>query len=236
MFRRSSPVRRLGRDLLLIGLREAEEIQARFPKVQRRVGGYNLDAVVPGRNDLNLAHILVGSEGTLAFSTAVELKLWPVLGRRAVGACHFGSFHEAMDAAQHLVKLAPIAVELVDRTMIALARDIAMFRPVLDAFVRGEPEAVLLVEFGEDDADGERAPAEPAARAGGRSRLRLGEQRAEVGRRRRRARPEAAGGDRRPAPIRPQHHDVDEGRRESRSRSSRTVRSRWSTWRTTPGA
>ena len=125
--------------------------QARFPKVQRRVGGYNLDALVPGRNDINLAHILVGSEGTLAFSTAVELKLWPLLGRRAVGACHFGSFHAAMDAAQHLVKLAPIAVELVDRTMIALAREIAMFRPVLDAFVRGEPEAVLLVEFGEDE-------------------------------------------------------------------------------------
>ena len=49
-----------------------------------------------------------------AFSTAIELKLSPVLGRRAVGACHFGSFHEAMDAAQHIVKLAPIAVELVD--------------------------------------------------------------------------------------------------------------------------
>jgi hypothetical protein len=41
--------------------------------VQRRVGGYNLDALVPGRNDLNLAHILVGSEGTLAFSTRIEL-------------------------------------------------------------------------------------------------------------------------------------------------------------------
>jgi FAD/FMN-containing dehydrogenase/Fe-S oxidoreductase len=147
----SSPLRDLGRDLLAIGAREAEEVRERFPKVQRRVGGYNLDAVVPGRNDLNLAHILVGSEGTLAFSTAVELKLWPLLGRRAVGACHFGSFYAAMDAAQHLVKLAPIAVELVDRTMIGLAREIAMFRPVLKQFVRGDPEAVLLVEFGEDD-------------------------------------------------------------------------------------
>ena len=56
-----------------------------------------------------------------------------------------------MDAAQHIVKLAPIAVELVDRTMIALARDIAMFRPTVEQFVRGEPDAVLLVEFAEDD-------------------------------------------------------------------------------------
>src|SRR5262249_10561921 len=70
-----SPLRRIARDLLRIGRRDADEIEARYPKVQRRVGGYNLDALVPGRNDLNLAHILVGSEGTLAFSTRVELKL-----------------------------------------------------------------------------------------------------------------------------------------------------------------
>src|SRR5215475_13793067 len=146
-------LRPLAGDLLALGAREADEIEARFPKVQRRVGGYNLDALTPGRNDLNLAHILVGSEGTLGFSTQIELKLSPLLGRRAVGACHFGRFYDAMDAAQHIVKLAPIAVELVDRTMIGLARDIAMFRPTLEQFVRGDPEAVLLVEFAEDDWD-----------------------------------------------------------------------------------
>ncbi len=59
----------LQRDLLAIAAREAAEIERRFPKVQRRVGGYNLDALVPGRNDINLAHLLVGSEGTLAFTT-----------------------------------------------------------------------------------------------------------------------------------------------------------------------
>src|SRR5437016_3851672 len=149
----NSPLRPLARDLLALGAREADEIAARFPKVQRRVGGYNLDALTPGRNDLNLAHILVGSEGTLGFSTKIELKLSPLLGRRAVGACHFGSFQAAMNAAQHIVKLAPIAVELIDRTMLSLARDIAMFRPTLEAFVRGDPEAVLLVEFAEDDWD-----------------------------------------------------------------------------------
>ena len=136
-----------------IAAREADAIEANFPKVQRRVGGYNLDALVPGRNDLNLAHILVGSEGTLAFSTKIELKLAPLLGRRAVGACHFGSFVTAMDAAQHIVKLGPIAVELVDRTMLGLAREIAMFEPTIDAVVRGDPEAILFVEFAEDDQD-----------------------------------------------------------------------------------
>ncbi|MFL5052085.1 MAG: FAD-binding and (Fe-S)-binding domain-containing protein, partial [Xanthobacteraceae bacterium] len=152
----NSPVRPLARSLLDIGLREADEIEANFPKVQRRVGGYNLDAFAPNAASHNLAHILLGSEGTLAFSTRIELKLSPLLGKRAVGACHFGSFYEAMNAAQHLVKLKPIAVELVDRTMLELASEIAMFRPTLKAFVHGEPEAILLVEFDEGEFENKR--------------------------------------------------------------------------------
>ncbi|MFB6420287.1 MULTISPECIES: FAD-binding and (Fe-S)-binding domain-containing protein [Bradyrhizobium] len=143
--------RALFRDLLDLGAREADEIATRFPKVQRRVGGYNLDALVPRNARNNMAHLLVGSEGTLAFTTKVELKLWPVIRNKALGVCHFGSFYEAMDAAQHLVKLKPIAVELVDRTMLALGRDIAMFRPIISAAIKGDPDAVLVVEFAEED-------------------------------------------------------------------------------------
>src|SRR5579872_6427726 len=69
----------LFRDMLDLGEREAQEIADRFPKVQRRVGGYNLDALVPRNAPNNLAHLLVGSEGTLAFTTKVELKLWPLI-------------------------------------------------------------------------------------------------------------------------------------------------------------
>ena len=145
--------RDLASRLMAIGAREADEVARRFPKVQRRVGGYNIDALNPASGRVNLAHILVGSEGTLAVSTGIELKLWPLLGRRAVGVCHFGSFYAAMDAAQHLVKLKPIAIELVDATMIELASEIAMFRPTLDAFLKGRPEALLLVEFAENDAE-----------------------------------------------------------------------------------
>ena len=144
------PGRDLFRDMLALGEREANEIAARYPHVQRRVGGYNLDALTP-RPVNNLAHLLVGSEGTLAFTTRVELKLWPLLGAKVFGVCHFGSFYEAMDATQNLVKLKPIAVELVDRTMIALGRDIAMFRPIIDAVVKGDPDALLIVEFAEND-------------------------------------------------------------------------------------
>ncbi|CCE00987.1 FAD-binding and (Fe-S)-binding domain-containing protein [Bradyrhizobium sp. STM 3809] len=145
--------RALFHDMLALGEREAAEIADKFPKVQRRVGGYNLDALTPRNAANNLAHLLVGSEGTLAFSTRIELKLWPLIRTKVLGVCHFGSFYQAMDAAQHLVKLKPIAVELVDRTMIGLGRDIAMFQPVIAAAVRGDPEAILVVEFAEDTKD-----------------------------------------------------------------------------------
>ncbi|MFC6636820.1 FAD-binding and (Fe-S)-binding domain-containing protein [Sulfitobacter sediminilitoris] len=138
-------------DLLRLGAREAAEIDARFPKVMRRVGGYNIDALVPKDMPANLAHLLVGSEGTLAYSTAIELKLWPILSEKVLGVCHFPTFNQAMDAAQHLVTLKPQGVELVDATMIALARDIPMFRQTIEEFVTGKPDALLLVEFAEED-------------------------------------------------------------------------------------
>src|ERR1700709_56312 len=141
----------LFRDMLALGEREAAEIAEKFPKVQRRVGGYNLDALVPRNAPNNMAHLLVGSEGTLAFTTQVELRLCPFIRNKVLGVCHFGSFYEAMDAAQHLVRLRPIAVELVDRTMIALGRDLAMLKPIIATAVRGNPDAVLIVEFAEED-------------------------------------------------------------------------------------
>jgi FAD/FMN-containing dehydrogenase/Fe-S oxidoreductase len=130
--------------------RERDEIEARFPKVLRKVAGYNLDHIGPPH--ANAAHILVGSEGTLAWSERLHLKLSRIPPRRALGVCHFPKFYTAMDLTQHIVKLGPSAVELVDRTMIGLARDIGAFRATVDAFIRGEPDAILLVEFsGEED-------------------------------------------------------------------------------------
>ena len=142
----------LVQDMLALGTREADEIAARFPKIQRRVGGYNIDALVPGDGPVRLADLAVGSEGTLALSEAVEIRLSPLLTNKTLGVCHFPTFWAAMDAAQHLVKLGPVAVELVDHNMIALGRDIPQFRPIVDQFVMGDPAALLLVEFAEPDA------------------------------------------------------------------------------------
>ena len=129
--------------------REKDEIEARFPKVQRRVAGYNLDHLGPPH--ANAAHLLVGSEGTLAYFERLLLRLTPLPVHKTLGVVHFPTFYQAMDLTQHIVKLGPSAVELVDRTMIGLARDIAAFRKTVDAVIKGEPDAVLLVEFSGDE-------------------------------------------------------------------------------------
>jgi FAD/FMN-containing dehydrogenase/Fe-S oxidoreductase len=145
--------RQLIQQLRAIAAREADEIETRWPKLLRRVGGYNIDSIVPTSH--NMAHMLVGSEGTLAFFTAIELELQPIPRHKVLGICHFPTFYQAMDCTRHIVKLEPAAVELVDRTMIDLSRDIAAFRATVDQVVRGEPEALLLVEFAGDDHAGQ---------------------------------------------------------------------------------
>jgi Fe-S oxidoreductase/FAD/FMN-containing dehydrogenase len=130
--------------------REKAEIETRFPKLLRKVAGYNLDHLGPPH--ANAAHLLVGSEGTLAYSERLHLRLSRIPPARALGVCHFPRFYTAMDLTQHIVKLGPSAVELVDRTMIGLARDIPAFRRTVDAFIEGDPDAILLVEFSGEDA------------------------------------------------------------------------------------
>ena len=136
--------------LRALGAAEADEIAARFPQQLRRVGGYNIEVLTPAARHAgreNLARLLVGSEGTLAFSAALELELQPVLPRKVLGICQFPSFRAAMEASKHLVALGPEAVELVDRTMIDLGRGIDIYRPTIDRMLIGEPDSLLIVEF-----------------------------------------------------------------------------------------
>src|SRR4029079_4949622 len=133
---------------------EAEEIAARFPKQLRRVGGYNIDALTPaarasGRD--NLARLVVGSEGTLAFSAALELTLHPIKPRKMLGICQFPTFRKAMQAARFIVDVDPEAVELGARTMIELARSIPIYRRTIDHMLIGEPDSLLILEFHGDD-------------------------------------------------------------------------------------
>ncbi|MFP3555061.1 FAD-linked oxidase C-terminal domain-containing protein [Paraburkholderia sp. SIMBA_049] len=141
-------------DVKAIALRERDEIVAQVPKVLRRVAGYNIDLfdcqnprAYTDDGFANLAHLLVGSEGTLAFSRQLTLKLVPLPAHKTLGVVNFPTFWQAMDLTQHIVKLKPVAVELVDRTMIDLAMSNPAFRPVIEKALVGRPEAILLVEF-----------------------------------------------------------------------------------------
>jgi FAD/FMN-containing dehydrogenase/Fe-S oxidoreductase len=133
-----------------IAAREADEIEARVPKVQRNVGGYAIQSVRPG--PFNMAKMLIGSEGTLGFFTALDLALQPLPRAKVLGICHFPRFADAMRSTEAIVALGPVAVELVDRTMIELSRANAEFAPILARYVRGEPGSLLLVEFAGDEA------------------------------------------------------------------------------------
>ncbi|HEY4958041.1 MAG TPA: FAD-linked oxidase C-terminal domain-containing protein, partial [Caldimonas sp.] len=137
--------------------RHRAEIEARWPKVLRRVAGYSLDIFHPQSEkpytddgSVNLAHLLVGAEGTLAWSRELTLKLAPLPGAKVLGVVNFPTFRGAMEAAQHIVKLGPTAVELVDRTMIDLAVANPAFRSTMQTALRGDPAAILLVEFAGD--------------------------------------------------------------------------------------
>ena len=131
--------------------RNADEIDRRFPKVARNVAGYNIDRL--GGANLNLAELLVGSEGTLAWFQELELALQPIPEHKVLGICHFPTFHAAMESVKHIIRLDPAATELIDRTVLELAADIPAFSSTLRTFIRGSPVAVLLVEFAGDDLD-----------------------------------------------------------------------------------
>ena len=143
-----------------LAMKNRAEIERMWPTVMRRVGGYNLDIfcnqserpyTIDGR--VNLAHLLVGSEGTLAFTKSLTLALAPLPKTKVLGVVNFPTFHQAMESAQHIVKLGPTAVELVDRTMIELALSNPAFAPTVRTALVGQPDAILLVEFSGDDKD-----------------------------------------------------------------------------------
>ena len=151
--------RQLGEAVRALAEQHRATIDAVWPKVMRRVGGYNLDVFHPQSerpytpdDRVNLAQLLVGSEGTLAYFRRLRVKLAPLPAHRVLGVVNYPTFHQAMDSAQHIVKLGPTAVELVDSTMIDLARANAAFRPVIEAALIGAPEAILLVEFAGNEA------------------------------------------------------------------------------------
>jgi len=133
-----------------------DEIDARYPKVMRRVGGYNLDELalaLKGEAPFNLAKVVCGSEGTLAVILDVTLELHRQPGGRVLSMLHFETLVGALEAVKFINRHGPAAVELLDRDLFTLGRENPAMLPLLD-WVIGDPAAVLLVEFdGETRAD-----------------------------------------------------------------------------------
>jgi FAD/FMN-containing dehydrogenase/Fe-S oxidoreductase len=139
-----------------IVLENADEIGQRFPRIVRRVSGYNLDALRAGlcqtdnSRPLNMAQLLTGSEGTLAIVTEAELGLLPRPTVRGLLVPHFASLQAAMDALATCLELGPSAVELLDQMLLDLARTNLSLKDIMAA-IQGRPAAVLMVEFSSDD-------------------------------------------------------------------------------------
>ncbi|MDR5695889.1 MAG: FAD-linked oxidase C-terminal domain-containing protein [Armatimonadota bacterium] len=121
-----------------------EEILRRYPKILRRVSGYNLDALLGDR--LNLAKLIVGSEGTLAIVAEAKVRLVERPQATVVGVVHFLHLLEALDAVTEILATGPSAVELIDRMVLEMTRKSLDFSRRL-TFVEGDPSALLVVEY-----------------------------------------------------------------------------------------
>lgn len=125
-----------------------DEIIARFTKVMRRVGGYNLDEFIH-TDQWNLAKLVTGSEGTLAVTLELKLNLEPLPKHKTVCALHYKTFLEAIGTVSDILKYGPAAVEIIDETVIKLSQGNLTTKQYCH-FIQGEPGAILLVEFYDD--------------------------------------------------------------------------------------
>ena len=148
----------------------AQAVRERFPRILRRVSGYNLDEFVPGlpvrpagwRDEpwqFNLAKLIVGSEGTLAVAAGADLKLVPIPAAQGLVVLSFATIRRRLDRLSEIVATGPVAVEMLDRMILDLAAENTLFARYLN-FTEGRPAAVLAAQFYAD------SPEELAERAG----------------------------------------------------------------------
>jgi FAD/FMN-containing dehydrogenase/Fe-S oxidoreductase len=151
---------RIYKEVRRLAAENAGEIRRRFPRILRRVSGYNLDRFTEfTASSLSLADLIVGSEGTLAVVTEAELGLVPRPKNRALLVPQFASLQAALAALAACLESTPSAVELMDHRLLDLARNNLSLKDTMTV-VRGQPAALLMVEISGDD------PAEVADRLG----------------------------------------------------------------------
>jgi Fe-S oxidoreductase/FAD/FMN-containing dehydrogenase len=128
------------------------EIGRRYPKHWRRVAGYNLDVLLRD-GPLDMARLIVGSEGTFLTVVEAKVRLVPRPARTALDVIHYRDMQEALESSQAILETGPYAVELTDKMILDLARDNIEQRKRM-GFVQGDPAAILIVEYaGDSDAE-----------------------------------------------------------------------------------
>ena len=136
-----------------LALENADEIRRRFPKVLRRVGGYNLDRFLPSGEPFDLSKLIVGSEGTLGLVLEAKLRLLEPPAAKVLAVVQFDRLRDAMVATPVILRHEPSAVELMDRNLLGMTRGKTEFEPLRD-FIVGDPGAILIVEFMGESMDG----------------------------------------------------------------------------------
>ena len=137
-----------------LGVEHADEVDRRYPKILRRVSGYNLDAFTDPARPFNLAHLIVGSEGTLGLVVEARVNLVPLPNATAVLTIEFDDLLDALGATPALLAHRPAAIEVMDRFILDHARESPVLDAVRRSVLRGEtPGALLCVELYADDAD-----------------------------------------------------------------------------------
>ncbi|HEU4345587.1 MAG TPA: FAD-linked oxidase C-terminal domain-containing protein [Candidatus Binatia bacterium] len=139
---------RIYREILRLAREHQKEILARYPKIMRRVSGYNLDEFIKPQ-PFNLSRILVGSEGTLGIVVEAKMRLVPKPKWTALDVIHFDDDIVALEASQAILETHPYALESTDRMVLDLARgNIEQSRKL--GFVQGNPSSLLMVEYAGD--------------------------------------------------------------------------------------
>jgi FAD/FMN-containing dehydrogenase/Fe-S oxidoreductase len=135
-----------------------DQIHKRYPTIQRRVSGYNLDALAHN-GEFNLGKLVVGSEGTLAIVTEAKMRLVPRPKATAVCVVHFADLIASTEASEEILACDPYAIEMIDRMIIHLTRGAGELARLM-TFIEGDPEALLVTEFRGDTVEEARAKAE----------------------------------------------------------------------------
>ena len=130
----------------------AVEIKRRYPKILRRVGGYNLDEFVEPDRPFNLAKLMIGSEGTLGVVLEAKVNLVPLPAAKAVLVIQFADLLESLSATPLILRHKPSAVEVMDKFILDYTKQNAALDALRRSFIDGDPGALLCVEFYEDDA------------------------------------------------------------------------------------